>query len=723
MDAAAETSLRIGGMHCAACADTVEAALRRVPGVVEARVSASAQVASVRRDAAAAPVSRLVEAVRAAGYDASPDTAAQARAARAREARLALWRLFVAGLCAVQAMMLVEPTYLAAPGDIAPEYLRLLEWGAWILTLPVLAFSAAPFFAGAWRSLRQGRIGMDVPVTLGVAVAFLASTAAAADPAGPLRGTAAFDSITMFVAFLLGGRYLEMKARHRAEAELEGMTSRLPLDVVRVGAGGVDETIPVDAIAPGDLLRVPRGEAFAADGTIVEGRTEADESLLTGESVPRPRRPGDAVVAGSLNLGAPVLMRAERVGADTRYEAIAALMRAARTAKPALLRTADRWAAPFLWAVLALAALGALGWWFVDPARVPWVVVSVLIVTCPCALSLAAPSALLAAASRMAREGLLLRDIDALARLVRVDEVFLDKTGTLTTGRPRCTGTIVLAGTLAADALAGRASSLAAWSTHPLSRALQAARDGDGSVWREVREVPGRGIEAIDVEGRCWRLGAAAWAATVSTGAVRPADVVLSRDGAPLARFAFDEAVREDAPAAVQALQAEGVRVHLLSGDDPDRADAVGARLRLDSARGGLSPEDKLQALRAAQDAGRIVAMVGDGINDAPVLARADVSIAMGEGAQVARAQADGVLLSNRLADLVRARALARRTLRVIRQNLAWAAAYNAACVPLALLGVLPPWAAGLGMATSSLVVVLNSLRLTHRAPWTASIS
>jgi len=712
--AAAETSLRIGGMHCAACADTVEQALRRVPGVLEAHVSAAAQVASIRWDAERSRIAAILEAVRAAGYEATPDTAAAARQARAREARAALWRLFVAGLCAVQVMMLAEPAYLAAPGDIAPEYLRLMNWGAWLLTLPVLAFSAAPFFHGAWRAVRLRRIGMDVPVSLGIAVAFVASTAATWDPAGPFGRDVYFDSITMFVAFLLGARTLEMKARHRSERELEGATSRLPQHVLRVGPAGADETIPIDDIRPGDLLRVPRGEAFCADGTLVDGATEADESLLTGESRPRLRQAGDDVVAGSLNLGAPVLMRAERVGADTRYEAIAALMRAARTQKPAFVGTADRWAGPFLWTVLALAAAAAVGWSFADPQRVVWVVVAVLIVTCPCALSLAAPAALLAAANRMAREGLLLRDVDALARLVDVDTMFVDKTGTLTSGRLRCIAVEAVASELPVDALAARASSLAAWSTHPLSRALQAARDGDGSVWHEVQEVPGHGIEALDAQGRTWRLGSTAWAGAAEADPQDATQALLSCAGRPMALFSFGEDVRPDARAAIAALQADGVTVHLLSGDTPARAEALARHLGLDSARGGLSPEAKLAHLRGAQQSRHVVAMVGDGINDAPVLAQADVSIAMGDGAQVARTQADGVLLSNGLGDVAKARALARRTLRVIRQNLAWAAGYNLLSIPLALAGALPPWAAGLGMATSSLVVVLNSLRLAR---------
>jgi Cu2+-exporting ATPase len=712
MSTTAAATLRIGGMHCAACADVVERAMRRVPGVLAAHVSAAAQAAEVRWDPEVVGPEAIAHAVRAAGYVATPDTAAAARSARRSESRAALWRLFVAGLCATQIMMLAEPSYLAADGEISVEYLRLLDWGAWMLTLPVLLFAAAPFFAGAWRSLRGGRIGMDVPVALGLAIAFVASTATTFGPADE-RGSHAvyFDSISMFVTFLLAGRWLEMRARHRAEASLEASTSQLPATAWRVDGSGCATRVPLDALAVGDRLRVPLGEAFPADGRLVEGATAVDESLLTGESHPVAKDAGDAVVAGSLNIGAPVEMRAERLGADTRAEAIAALMRAARTQRPALLSAADRWAGPFLWIVLGLSAGAYLAWRLIDPARALDAAIAVLIVTCPCALSLAAPAALLAAASRMGRDGVLMRDLDAIARLARVRALFVDKTGTLTTGEQGCIGFHALA-VLPGDqlpALAAKAASLAAWSSHPLSRAVNARWSPDATVWSGVSEDPGKGIRACDERGVEWRLGSAAWAGRLPAP---DADVVLAREGRALLGFACGEIPRDDAAAAVRMLAADGIEVRILSGDDPTRVRELARALGIENARGHQSPEAKLAALSEAQSGGACIAMLGDGINDAPVLARADVAIAMGSGAALARTQADAILLSNRLSDIARARRLARRTLRVVHQNLAWAAIYNVACVPLALTGHLPPWAAGLGMAGSSLFVVLNSMRL-----------
>ena len=712
----AESSLRIGGMHCAACAGTIEHALRQVHGVLEARVSASAQCATVRWDASLTRASALAQAIEQAGYQAAPDTAAAARAMRQAEARTALWRLFVAAFCAMQVMMLATPAYVSAPGELAPDLKRLLDWGGWLLSLPVLCFSAQPFFAGAWRALRLRRIGMDVPVALGIAVAFIASSGAAFDPGGRFGSEVYFDSLTMFISFLLGGRFLEMRARHRAEVSLEDATARLPQTVMRLDADGAVEMVSAKRLRVGDLVRVPVGQAFAADGSLIDGATRADESLLTGESRPVAKGPGDNVVAGSLNLQSPVVMRVERSGGDTRYEAIVALMRAARSQRPEMLASADRWAAPFLWAVLLLAATSAALWSVVDPSRVVWVLVSVLIVTCPCALSLAAPSALLAAAGALGRSGVLLRRLDALQGLATMQVLFVDKTGTLTEGRLRCVEALPLAPMSAAEAgrLQGIAASLAAWSTHPLSTALREAAAPAASSWREVHEEAGQGLEAVDADGARWRLGSAAWTGAPATSGTRSARAWLARDGIVLLGFSFDERLREGAAEAVRALQADGVELRLLSGDGKAQAQAVAAALGLVSAAGDLTPDDKLAAVRAEQQRGRIVAMLGDGINDGPVLARADVSLAMGEGALVARSQADGVLVSNRLGDIVQARALAKRSLRIVRQNFAWAALYNATCVPLALAGWLPPWAAGLGMASSSLVVVMNSLRLAR---------
>jgi len=706
----AEAWFQLGGLYCAACTGVIDAALRAVPGVADVHIGTGTHRARVRWHADRTDPAALMDAVRRAGYEAVPDAVAPARALRLRERRRALWRFFVASFCAMQVMMFATPSYVAGPGELAPDLARLLNWGGWLLSLPVLVFAAGPFFRGAWAALSRGRISMDVPVALGVLVTFVASTAATFNPGGVFGSEVYFDSLTMFVAFLLGARYVEMLARHRAAAVLDEALAVIPEQAQRLTAEGGAEWVDVAALRVGDRVRVALGAAFAADGRVLQGQTQADEALLTGESRPVPKGVGDAVVGGSINLGAPVVVVVEQVGSATRYEAIVAAMRDALSQRPAVARWADAWAAPFLWVVLALAAGGALVWSQIDPSRAVWVAVAVLIVTCPCALSLSVPSAMTAAAGALARRGVLLQRLDALQALAKVNRVFFDKTGTLTCDQPTWHVRAPAGGPVPADVVAA-AQGLAQWSSHPLARALAA---GDGESWQAVTEQPGAGLEAEDAQGQRWRLGSLDWVSNLTESAQQAPlpQVWFGRLGAPLACFEFDECLRPDALAAVRALADAGLRPGLLSGDDPQRVHALAVRLGLADGRGGSSPEDKLRWVRAAQQRGEVVAMVGDGVNDAPVLAQADVSFAMGQGARVARAHADLVMTGGRLQDVAWAQRLARATQRVVRQNLAWSAAYNAVCIPLALAGWLPPWAAGLGMALSSLLVIANASRL-----------
>ncbi len=743
--ALAQSWLQLSGLYCAACAGLIEQALQRVDGVQRASVVAATQRASVHWDPARTRLSQLITAVRDAGYGAVPDAAAPAREQRRREQRSALWRWFVASFCMMQVMMFATPSYVAGPGELTHDLRQLLNWGSWLVTLPVMVFAAGPFFRAAWQQLRARRIGMDVPVALALAVTFIGSTGATFDPDGLFGHEVFFDSLTMFLSFLLGGRYLELRARHRAAEDLERALSRLPDWAERRSADGRWERVSLRRLQRGDVLRVAVGQAFPADGLLLEGETRVDESLLTGESEPLARAPGAAVVAASLNVGAPVLMQVDRVGADTRFETIVAMMRDALSQRPAGARLADRWAGVFLWSVLALAAGGAAVWSVIDPSRALWVAVSVLIVTCPCAFSLAAPAALVAAAGGLARRGVIFQRLEAIEALAGVNQAFVDKTGTLTEDRLQLRDMRwrPQASVAAADCAAA-AASLAGWSQHPLSRALAAqGAAADDRRWQAVQEVPGHGIQAHGEDGACWRLGSRAWVGGedgpegpiedrrdghragdgggngAGNGHVAPATetgeddcrVWLSRNGERLAGFVFEEALRPGAAEAVAGLQAAGVPVALLTGDDAARARALAARLGIADVHARATPEGKLALVAAAQARGARVLMVGDGINDAPVLARADVSLAMGQGALVARTQADAVIASNRPVDLFHALQTARRTLRIVRQNLGWALAYNLLCIPLALVGWLPPWAAGLGMAASSLLVIGNALR------------
>ncbi|WBY02491.1 cation-translocating P-type ATPase [Ramlibacter tataouinensis] len=717
-----ESYIAIEGMYCAACTLTIEQAIGQLAGVESVQVNGSTATARVVWTPQRSQPSDWWRALEKAGYRGLPAGDELQAQPRQRERRKLLWRWLVAGFCMMQVMMYAVPAYIAEPGEMTPDIASLLRWASWMLTVPVLLFSCQPFFASAWRDLRHRRIGMDVPVTLGILIAFGASSIATIDPAGPLGAEVWYDSVTMFVFFLLSGRLLEQRLRDRTAGSLEALMRRLPASVERRRADGAFERVAVRRLRAGDVVRVLPGEAFPADGTVLEGDSRADEALLTGESRPLPRGAGDAVIAGSHNLAAALLVRVEKVGEDTRYAAIVALMERASVDKPRLARLADRVAGPFLLAVLAAAVAAAAAWWPSGPGHALGIAVAVLIVTCPCALSLATPAATLAAAGALARRGILVRRLEALESAASVDTVVFDKTGTLTRDRMSVMDVRTRAGLLPHEALE-LASALAGHSLHPASRALAAA-SGPGR-WQAsgVREIAGQGLEGTVAAGdggprQRLRLGSAALcSAPDSRSAV--AEAHLADEHGWLATFSLDESLREDAAPAVERLQQRGFGVQLLSGDRTRAVRRLAWRAGIEWSWGRQSPEDKLDHVRGQQDRGRRVAMVGDGLNDGPVLARADVSFAMGQGVPLAQSRSDFVVLGGQLEAIPAVLALARRTRRIVRQNLAWAAGYNAVCVPLALVGWMPPWLAGLGMAASSLLVVANAARLSRpeRAP------
>jgi len=621
-------------------------------------------------------------------------------------------------------MMYAYPAYIAQPGDMTPEAAQLMRWASWVLTLPVLLFSCGPFFRSALRDLRLRRIGMDLPVALGIAIAFGVSTAGTFHPRGPLGHEVYFDSLTMFVFFLLTGRWLETRLRDRTAGALEALMNRLPDSIERLGNDGRFTRVAVRRLAVGEVVRVLPGEAFPADGTVIAGDTSVDEALLTGESRPIPRPLGARVLAGSHNLASAVQVRIESLGQGTRFAQIVALMESASLQKPRLAQLADRVARPFMIAVLASAALAAALWWQVDSGKALMAGVAVLIVTCPCALSLATPAAMLASAGVLARGGVLVRNLQALETLAAVDTVVFDKTGTLTCDAPRLERVYCRQGLRPGDAVE-LAAAIAAQSLHPSARALAnawRAQFRSPPSWEvlQLTEYAGLGLEGrlrrkggAEDAARRVRLGSSAFC-DVAPLPAEAAQVHLCDERGWIASFLLAEDLRVDAVATVAALEAQGLSVHLLSGDRGAAARELALRAGIRHARGDCAPEEKLRVLKQLQAQGRHVAMVGDGLNDGPVLAHAHASFAFGNAVPLAKARADFIVLGDSLAVIAQAIAQARRTLRVVRQNLWWAAGYNALCVPLALAGWLPAWLAGLGMAASSLVVVLNAARLAR---------
>ena len=707
----------IQGMHCAACAFTVEEALMSVPGVQAVEVNAATHRAKVVWSEGQVKPSAWMAAIAKAGYGALPAADSSLRQARHEEGRRALWRWLVAGFCMMQVMMYAYPAYVAQDGDITPDMVFLLRWASWVLTLPVVLFSCGPFFSNAWRDIRAQRVSMDLPVALGMVITFILSSVATFEPEGVFGAEVYYDSLTMFVFFLLTGRWLELRVRDRTAGALEALMNRLPDSVERQLHSGEFERVAVRRVMVGDVIRVSPSESFPADGVILQGQTLADEALLTGESRPQARGVGDSVVAGSHNLSGIVTVRVVQVGEGTQFSQIVSLMENASLQKPRLAQLADRIAKPFLIGVLVLAALSAVYWWPTNPGHALMVAVAVLVVTCPCALSLATPAAMLAAAGNLARHGVLVRNLQALESLAEIDTLIFDKTGTLTQDGQRITQVMTAEGVTPEYALR-LAAALAKHSLHPLSRALVKAHEeagaGDVLEAQDVNEMIGLGLEGV-VDGRL-RLGSATFVAPKTKGIPDRASVCqvhLCTENEWLASWQLSEDVRADAVQTVQALKAFNVDVWLLSGDRPESAQHVAGQVGIAQAFGACTPQDKLSRMQAAQSQGARVAMVGDGLNDGPVLAGAHVSMAFGNAVPLAQSKSDLVLMGGSLLVVAQSVKLARHTLRVVKQNLVWAAAYNALCVPLAVVGWLPAWLAGLGMALSSLWVVLNSLRLT----------
>ncbi|AZD21267.1 Type cbb3 cytochrome oxidase biogenesis protein CcoI [Pseudomonas chlororaphis subsp. aurantiaca] len=706
----AETTLLMEGISCAACGWLIEKHLRSLPAVAEARLNLSNHRLHVRWADSQLPLSQVLSELRLIGYAAHPYQADRASEQLASENRLALRQLGVAGLLWFQAMMATMATWPEFNIDLSPELHTILRWVALFLTTPIVFYSCAPFFKGALRDLRTRHLTMDVSVSLAIGAAYIAGIWTSITGVGELY----FDAVGMFALFLLAGRYLERRARERTAAATAQLVNLLPASCLRLGADGQSERILLSELRLGDKVLVHPGAILPADGKILDGQSSIDESLLTGEYLPQPRSIGDAVTAGTLNVEGALTVEVLALGQDTRLSAIVRLLDRAQAEKPRLAEIADRAAQWFLlFSLIAAAAIGLL-WWQLDASRAFWIVLAMLVATCPCALSLATPTALTAATGTLHKLGLLLTRGHVLEGLNQIDTVIFDKTGTLTEGR-LALRSIQPLGDLDSQQCLGLAAALENRSEHPIARAFGRAP----LAAEEVLSMPGLGLEGLVGEQRL-RIGQPAFVCELSACAVpaMPDEagqwLLLGDTQGPLAWFVLDDRLRSDAPALLAACKARGWNTLLLSGDSSPMVASVAAELGIDEARGGLRPDDKLQVLQQLHRQGRKVLMLGDGVNDVPVLAAADISVAMGSATDLAKTSADAVLLSNRLDALVQAFSLARRTRRIIIENLLWAGLYNGLMLPFAALGWITPVWAAIGMSISSLTVVLNALRLTR---------
>ncbi|MBS1140453.1 MAG: ATPase, type:Copper-translocating P-type ATPase:Heavy metal translocating P-type ATPase [Proteobacteria bacterium] len=713
-----EASLLLEGITCAACIWLNEQHVGRLPGVTAMDINYTTRRARVRWDETRIKLSDILGAIAAIGYRAYPYDAAKNEEISRKERRGALWRLWVAGFGMMQVMMYAYPVYIA-DGDMAPDIESLMRWASLLLTLPVIFYSSAPFFRNAWRDIKLRRVGMDVPVALGVGAAFAASCWATFMQAGEVY----FDSVTMFIFFLLGGRFLEMTARQKALSVTEALAKLLPAFAQKMPGYPGDRTTEQCVVAdllPGDYVLVRAGDVVPADGRVIDGFSSANESLLTGESKPVPKSPGELVTGGAINADSPLVVQVEQVGEGTRLSAIIQLMERAAAEKPKIVELADRIASYFVAVLLAVAILVAVGWYFVDPSKALWITVSVLVVTCPCALSLATPIALTVSAGALAKDGLLVTRGHAIETLARATHFVFDKTGTLTTGRMHLVDVLPVADLSKEECLV-MAAALEHASEHPVATALRRAASAQLPETSAVLNEPGQGVQAV-VDGRRCRIGRPDYALGLGAGDLPDAAqswlasgdtvVVLGDETGCLALFRIGDELRPESATLISELRAAGKKVVLLSGDAAAVANRVAATLEIDDVRAGVTPQGKHDCVKGLQAEGALVAMVGDGVNDAPVLAQAQVSVAMGGGAQLARTQSDFVLLSENLDHLRYGLRRARKTLLIIRQNLWWSFAYNFVALPLAIGGYVTPWLAGIGMSASSLLVVLNSLRI-----------
>jgi Cu2+-exporting ATPase len=704
-----ETQLLIEGISCAACGWLIEKHLRGVPGVAEAHLNLSNHRLQVRWQDSQIPLSKLLAELRRIGYAAHPWRADEAAERLAAENRRRMRELGVAGLLWMQVMMATMATWPEFNIDLSPELDKILRWTSLFLTTPIVFYCCGQFFRGALRDMRTRHLTMDVSVSLAIGGAYVAGIWSTITGQGELY----FDAVGMFALFLLAGRYLERRARERTAAATAQLVKLLPASCLRLDEGGQSQRILLSELREGEQVLVQPGSLIPADGRILAGQSSVDESLLTGEYLPLSRGIGDSVTAGTLNVEGPLTVEVQALGDATRLSAIVRLLERAQSEKPRLAEIADRVSQWFLLFILVAAAVVGFAWWEIDSSRAFWVVLALLVATCPCALALATPTALTTATGTLHKLGMLLTRGHVLEGLNQIDTLVLDKTGTLTEGRLTLKDIRPLR-ELDEGACLALAAALENRSEHPIARAFsQAPRAAES-----VDSHPGQGLQGR-VDGRLLRIGEASFVCALSGQAVPSIAgehgqwLLLGDEQGPLAWFVLDDRLREDAPALIAAARARGWNIHLLSGDSSPMVGEVAQQLGIEDARGGLTPDAKLAVLKQLHSEGRRVLMLGDGVNDVPVLAAADISVAMGSASDLAKTSADAVLLSNRLGSLVDGLKLAKRTRRIIIENLAWATLYNGLVLPFAALGWITPIWAAVGMSLSSLLVVLNALRLS----------
>ncbi|WP_421287517.1 heavy metal translocating P-type ATPase [Aeromonas veronii] len=705
-----EIQLTVEGLTCAACAWLIERHLMTLTGLRYINVNTTTHRARIKWDPDQLSLSDILKGFAQIGYRAYPFQTHQQEALYAKEVRSYMFRLALAGLGSMQVMMCAVALYMDLFISVEDEFMVYFKWISLLLSTPIMIYSAQPFYVGAWRSLKQGHLSMDVSVSLALIGAFIASMWATVFNTGEVY----YDSITMFVFFLLLGRFLELRARRKASESSSNLARLVPIMATRIDEEGEHE-VAAKTLQVGDRVRVLAGATLPADGIIVEGQASLNESMLTGEQLPLLKQRGEQVYAGTINTDAPLQIRVTHHIEESRIAQIMRLQDHALDDKPAIAQMADQLSRHFILVLLIIAAAVWTFWHFHQPDQAFWVTLAVLVATCPCALSLATPTALTSATANLTRNGILLRRGHVLDVLTKANRIVMDKTGTLTTGEISLTGTTTLAEMDETHCLA-IARAMEAQSEHPIARAFRLPGDNITVLpsAREITPVIGHGITAL-VDGVRYRIGSARWLGLdPAQERGRGLAIYLANEQQVLARFNLEDTLRPDARALIAAFKAAGLQTTVLTGDSSLQADEIARELGVDELVKGVSPDGKLAYLKAREAQGDISIMVGDGINDAPVLAGAHTSFAMAGGTDLAKNSADAILLADDLSRLLEARVLAMRTRKIIIENFAWSIGYNLLVLPLAACGWLPPYLAAAGMSLSSLIVVTNSMRLNR---------
>ncbi len=697
--------LSVGGITCAACVWLMEKHLEKIEGIEDVNINAASHRAVITFDSQRVRLSRVLEALNDIGYPCQPLLEHEQEGRWRADQRTQLLRLGVAGIGMMQSGMVAVALHAGSIQGMETQWVGILRWVNLLFTLPILLYSAQPFFVAAWRSLKVRHLVMDVSVSAALLLAFLASFYATVTVTGEVY----YDSVAMFTFFLLLARYLENRARWQNRQASVLLRRFMPTTVVLMD-GRQKRFIPLKQLRVGDRVWVAAGQVFPCDGVVSAGTSEADESLLTGEPLPLPKTCGDRVLAGSHNGNAGLEIVADAVAGQTELAAIERLMTQAEQQRPRQVILADRFAGRFVAAVLVTAAVAGVAWCFIQPDRALWVALSVLVVTCPCALSLATPAVLTAAVNRLRQNGVLVTSAFGIEELQSVNTVVFDKTGTLTTGDMKVAKIMPLAQQNQEQILA-IVSALEAGSSHPIARAFV---DLTSTVKVEQRqEMLGFGVSG-EVDANCYRFGQPefAWPNGKLENPGEGLWLLLADLQRPIAWIELDDKLRDSAEPCVAQLKALAMHLVLLSGDRKSNVARVAELLGFQTWAGQMLPADKLDYLKQLQTQNAHILMLGDGLNDLPILSGANVSCAMGSATDLARTKADCILLQDDLTQIPRALRVAHHARSIIRQNVIWAILYNLVALPLAVCGLVPPWLAALGMSSSSLVVVINALRV-----------